>query len=251
MKALITGATSGIGRDMAYILSKQGFDLIIASRDEKKMELVKKKLDTHVRAIVCDLSRAEDCLRLYEEVKDEDIHILINNAGFGAYGHFADMPLDREMNMLDVNARAVHILTKLFLKDFKEKNRGYILNVASFAGFVPGPLMATYYATKSYVLRLTEAIHEELRREKSRVQVSVLCPGPVDTEFNKRANVRFALKGLKSGYVARYALEKMFAGKLVIIPGAAMKAAYVLEHFASEGVLLRCAYHMQSKKGER
>lgn len=249
MKALITGATSGIGRDMAYFLSRQGFDLIIASRDEKKMEQVKNKLGTAVQTVVCDLSDEKECYRLYELVKEEDIHILINNAGFGSFGVFSDGPLSTDLNMLDLNVRAVHILTKLFLKDFKEKDRGYILNVASFAGFLPGPLMAAYYATKAYVLRLTEGIYEELRREGSHVQVSVLCPGPVDTKFNERANVRFRLKGLKSSYVAGYALKKMFEGKLVIIPGLLMKTTYVFQKFVPEGVLLKCAYHIQRKKG--
>lgn len=248
MKALITGATSGIGRDMAVVLSKYGYDLILASRNTKKMEQVAKRLHTNVEIITVDLSKEEDCYRLYETVKDEDIGILINNAGFGAFGKFWEIPLERELNMLDLNMRSVHILTKLFLEDFRAKNRGYILNVASSAGFLPGPLMATYYATKNYVLRLTEAIYEELRREDSRVHVCALCPGPVDTGFNKRANVRFAIDGLKSSDVAKYAIARMFARDVVIIPGLTMKLAYVGEKLLGEKTLLKMAYRMQHKK---
>ncbi len=248
MKALITGGTSGIGRDMAVILSHKGYDLILASRNTEKMERMKRKLKTEVQVITVDLSKKEDCYRLYEEVKDQEIEIVINNAGFGAFGKFWEIPLATELNMLDLNVRAVHILTKLFLKDFKKRNRGYILNVASSAAFLPGPLLAAYYATKAYVLRLTEAIYEELRHEKSHVYVGALCPGPVDTGFNERANVRFSLPGMKSRKVAAYGLKKMFERKLVIIPGITMKAAYYGEKLLPEKVLLQAAYRMQKKK---
>lgn len=130
MKALITGATSGIGREMAKILAARGVDLIIASRDEKKMKSLAKRLPVAVRTIAVDLSKAEDCYRLYDAVKAEEIDILINNAGFGAYGATWDVPLETELNMLDLNVRAVQILTKLFLADFRKRGSGRILNVA-------------------------------------------------------------------------------------------------------------------------
>jgi len=140
-------------------------------------------------------------------------------------------------------------LTKLFLRDFKKKNSGMILNVASSAGFLPGPLLSSYYATKAYVLRLSQAIYEELRHEKSKVGISVLCPGPVDTEFNDVANVKFALKGLSSEYVAKYGIEKMLAGKLVIVPGKTMKLMRFLTKVTPDKILLKVAYHQQKKKG--
>lgn len=248
MKALITGATSGIGRDIALVLSRKGYDLILASRDTKKMNQVKRRLRTKVDIITVDLSKEEDCYRLYESVKEENIDILVNNAGFGAFGRFHEIPLESELNMLDVNVRAVHILTKLFLADFRKRDSGYILNVASSAGFLAGPLMATYYATKNYVLRLSEAIYEELRREGSHVHVCALCPGPVETGFNERANVRFSIRGMQSIDVARYAVRGMFDKKVVIIPGLTMKLAYWGEKCLSERCLLKAAYHMQSKK---
>ena len=249
MKALITGASSGIGRDMALLLSKKGYDLIIASRNTQKMEQVQKRLSTHVEIITVDLSNTEDCYKLYNIVIQQDIDVVINNAGFGAFGNFWDIPLQKELNMIDLNIKAVHILTKLFVDYFRQKNKGYIMNVASSAAFLPGPLMSTYYATKAYVLRITEAVYKELQKENSNVKISVLCPGPVNTEFNKRANVSFSLKGMKSKDVSKYALKKMFEGKMIIIPGLTMKIAYIGERFLPEKVLLSCAYHFQNKKG--
>lgn len=164
MKALITGASSGIGRDMARVLSDMGYDLILVARRKDKLEKLKKQLSTDVKIICLDVSSTYNCTKLYNKVKDEDIDILINNAGFGKFGEFNDIKLDDELDMIDVNIKAVHILTKLFLNDFVARNKGYILNVASSAAFQPGPLMATYYSTKAYVLHLTEAIYEELRK---------------------------------------------------------------------------------------
>lgn len=248
MKALITGASSGIGRDMARFLSNMGYDLILVARRKDRLDELKSMLSTEVEVIPCDVSEKESCFSLYEKVKNEDIDILINNAGFGIFGSFLDIDIEKELNMIDVNIKAVDILTKLFLRDFKEKNKGYILNVASSAAFLPGPLLSSYYASKAYVLRLTEAIHEELRREKSNVYIGALCPGPVDTEFNKVANVRFALKGLSSEYVAKYAIEKMFKRKMVIVPGFIMKCARFATKIAPENFILKIAYNQQKKK---
>ena len=150
--------------------------------------------------------------------------------------------------MIDLNIKTVQILTKMFLNDFMKHNRGYILNVASMASFAPGPLMATYYATKTYVLRLTEAITEELRNKKSSVYVGCLCPGPVDTNFNNVANVKFNIKGLNSDKVASYAYNKMFNGKQIIIPGFKMKCGHALSKICSEKFLSKFMYHVQKKK---
>jgi len=248
MRALITGASSGIGRDMAKILSNKGYDLILVARRKDRLEELKKELSTNIEIISLDVSSEENCFEIYEKVKDKDVDVLINNAGFGIFGKFTDIELEKELNMIDVNIKAVNILTKLFLKDFKKKNKGYILNVASSAAFLPGPLLSSYYASKAYVLRLTEAIYEELRRENSNVYIGALCPGPVDTEFNNVANVKFSLKGLTSEYVADYALKKMFKRKLVIIPGFIMKCARVASKIAPEKLLLKIAYNQQRKK---
>lgn len=248
MKALITGASSGLGRDMAEILSAKGYDLILVARRLDRLEQVKEKLKTDVQIISADLSDRAACLSLYEQVKDEHIDVLINNAGLGVFGAFDTTDLQKELQMIDTNIIAVHTLTKLFLKDFKARDSGYILNVASSAAFQPGPLLSSYYASKAYVLRLTEAIYEELRRAGSNVHISALCPGPVHTEFDTVADVKFSVKGLKSKDVAAYAITKIFEKKLVIVPGTLMKFAHFFGRFVSDKQLLKIAYHMQKRK---
>lgn len=250
MKALITGASSGIGRDMARVLAKKGYGLILVARRKDLLEELKSELPVDVRVIVMDIGNEESCMSLYEQVKDEPIEILINNAGFGLIGAFDNTSLETELNMIDVNIRAVHILTKLFLKSFKQKNHGYILNVSSSAGFLPGPLMSTYYASKSYVLSMSQAIWEELREEKSGVYISALCPGPVPTEFNKKALIpRTSEKGIPSEYVAEYALRRMFQNKRLIIPGWYMRFAYGLQRIAPMRALLKFCYTRMKSRG--
>ena len=150
--------------------------------------------------------------------------------------------------MLDVNVRAVHILTKLFLRDFEKRGRGHILNVASSAGFMTGPLMAGYYASKNYVVRLTLAIREEQRRRRSGVTVSVLCPGPVDTDFSDRAGVQFSAAPADAKYVARYGIEQALAGKAIIVPTLKMKLALLGAKLCPEQPLAAVAYHIQKRK---
>lgn len=246
MKALITGASSGMGRDMAKELSQKGYDLVLVARDLEKLQEVKEEIKTNAEIVCMDLSKSENCIKLHENYKDIDI--LINNAGFGDCGYFTKTKLEKEIAMIETNITAYHILTKLYLQDMKEKNRGKILNVASIAGFMPGPLMATYYATKNYVVRLSEAIREELRKEKSKVQISILCPGPVNTNFNKVADVEFALKGLSSEYVAKYAIENMLKGKFYIVPGWKIKLAKIGAKIVPTNIVAKISYNMQKRK---
>ena len=246
MKALITGASSGIGRDIAINLSKKGYDLILVARDLEKLNEVKSKLHTNVEVVSMDVSNAENCKELHE--KYQNIDILVNNAGFGDCGYFTKTSLDKELKMIDTNIVAYHVLTKLYLQDMKQRNNGKILNVASIAGFMPGPLMATYYSTKAYVVRLSEAIREELKKENSKVQISILCPGPVNTNFNKVADVQFALKGLSSEYVAKYAVDKLFKGKFYIVPGWKIKLARFGAKIAPNNFVAKICYNMQRRK---
>ena len=248
MKALITGASSGIGRDMARYMSSLGYDLILVARDVKKMEELKKDLKTSVKIISKDLSSKDNCVELYNETKEENIDILVNNAGFGTFGKFVETDLDTEINLINTNITAVHVLTKLYLKDMVKSNSGHILNVASIAGRMPGPLMAAYYASKNYVVRLSTSIAEELRRDRSNVKISVLCPGPVDTNFNNVAGVRFSLKGVPSEYVAKYGVDQMFKGKLMIFPTLTIKLLNFATRFGSEKMLMKIAYNSQKRK---
>ena len=249
VKGLITGASSGIGREFALYLAELGYDLIICSRSTDKLNALKDEIkNVSVRVITIDLSRESDAFDLYEHLKEEDIDVLINNAGFGAFGKFLNVPLEREVERIHTNVSSVHILTKCFLKDMQSKNSGLILNVGSMAGFSAGPKLSSYYASKNYVVRLTQAINEELRRDGSKVKISVLCPGPVETNFNNVANVRFTTKGLNARDVARYAFDKARQGKIIIIPGFLMKTVKFFEHFLPENLLTRISYNVQSKK---
>ena len=249
MKALVTGASSGIGREIARYLASMGYDLIVVARSTDKLNALKEELsNVNVRVITLDLAREQDALDLYEHTKNEDIDFLVNNAGFGVYGKFLEVPLEQELNLIHTNVSSLHILTKLYLQDMVKKNSGYILNVGSSAGFLAGPTFSSYYASKNYVVRLTEAIHEELRRDNINVKVSALCPGPVDTSFNDVADVKFSIKGLNAKDVARYAVDNTIKGKMVIIPGFTMKATKFAQHFVSENMLTRLSYNVQSRK---
>ena len=249
MRALVTGASSGIGLEMTKYLDSLNYELILVARDKEKLERIASRLRNKPKIIVMDLAKTEDIKSLYVLVKNYDIDVLINNAGFGLAGNFTETDLSRELDMIDTNVKAVHVLTKLFLKDMKKRNKGYILNVSSSAAFTSGPLMATYYATKSYVYRLTEAIYYELKKEKvDGVHISCLCPGPVDTNFNKVADVKFSVKPLKANYVAKYAIDKMFKNKLLIIPGFKMKMAKFFQRFISDKAQMRIIYRIQKRK---
>ena len=246
MKALVTGASSGIGRDIARELSKKGYDLVIVARNKERLEELKQELKTKVEVISLDLSKKENCMKLHEEVKDIDV--LINNAGFGDFGKFVDTDIEKEIQMIELNITSVHLLTKLYLKDMVKENKGRILNVASIAGFMPGPLMATYYATKNYIVKLSEAIREELKKQKSDVKISILCPGPVKTNFNNVANVKFELHSLTSEYVAQYAVKEMLKNKFYIIPGLTIKVLKFLSKITPTPILAKCTYQMQKRK---
>lgn len=247
MRALVTGASSGIGKEIAIYLSKLGHEVILVAKNEEKLIKISKKIPNSTY-VVCDLSNKDECINLYNKIKKQDIDILINNAGFGKFGEFNDISLDDELDMISVNIRAVHILTKLFLKDFIKRDKGYIMNVSSSAAYEPGPLMATYYSTKAYVLRLTTSIYEELRKMNSNVHVSVLCPGPVKTNFNNVANVRFEIKSTTSEYVAKYSIDKMFKNKLIIIPTLYMKILIFFTRLTPTKLLAKISYNIQNKK---
>ena len=247
MKALITGASSGIGKEMAIYLSELGYDLILVARNKKRMEELRDIVKTKIEIFEYDLSNIDNCYKLYDEVKNKNIDVIINNAGFGLLGDYKDSDLNIELNMIDLNVKCLHILTKLFVNNDSTK---YILNVASSAGLMAGgPLMSTYYATKSYVVDYSRALYEELRRNKSDKSISILCPGPVNTNFNNVANVSFSMNGLDSKYVAKYAIDKMFKKKLIIIPGFSTRLGLWFMNIIPSKLLLKITYNFQNKKG--
>lgn len=248
MKALVTGASSGIGREIALYLSELGYELILVSRDDRKLIEVQNEVKTKVQIEKMDLTDRENPWILHEKYKNEPIEILINCAGIGVFGRFDDTELEKDLELIDVNITALTILTKLFLKDMKKRNLGYIMNVSSIAGFMDGPLMAEYYASKNYVLSLTRAISTELKKENSEVVVCALCPGPTDTNFNDVAGVEFKVKPYNSEFVAEYAVNKMFEEKLVIIPGTKMKMLAIFSKFLPGEIIRNVAYSIQRRK---
>ena len=284
MWALVTGASSGIGRDMARYLHRLGYNLIIVARNVDKLNELKTELsqnkvnadtknnstenmqvegqittnkiennstDTQEQQIIVkqvDLSDKDQCIKLYEETKHISLDLLVNNAGFGVFGEFIDTDLEKEINLINTNITAVHILTKLYLKDMIRNNKGHILNVASIAGMEPGPLMAAYYASKAYVIRLSRAINKEIKKRKANVKISILCPGPVDTNFNNVAKVVFKAPSMSSEEVAKYGIDKALNGKLIIIPGFLNKCVRFFSKIVPDCILEEVAYHIQRRK---
>ena len=248
MRALITGASSGIGRDIAKELAKRGYDIVIVARNESKLDELKQEITgVNVEVIPMDISIRENCIKLHDQVGFVDI--LVNNAGFGLFGKFITTDLDRELEMVDLNVKSLHILTKLFIQDMVEKNTGYILNVSSIAGHLPGPFMSTYYATKHYVSNLTESINEEMKKDGLKVKIGTLNPGPVRTNFNNVANVKFNLSSLSSEYVAKYTVDKILKGKTDITPGFSIKCTRFFAKIVPNSILAHFVYNTQKKRG--
>lgn len=248
MKVLITGASSGIGRSIAIEYAKEGYDLVLVARNKNKLNEVKKEIGNNVsvEVVSMDLNDIENCKRLYNDYRNIDI--LINNAGLGLFGEFIDNDLDKELGMIDTNIKSMHTLMKLYLNDMVKRDSGQILNVASIAGFMPGPLMSTYYATKNYVVSLSEGVREELRKKKSKVKISILCPGPVKTNFDNVAGVKFSLKGKNSDEVAKYVVKCMKKGNFYIVPGIDIKFLRFISGIVPNNLISKVVYYQQRKK---
>ena len=209
---------------------------------EKNFKHIKEKT-----IINLDLSLNENCFKLYEQLKNKEIDILINNVGYGIFGEFKNTDLERELNMIDLNIKSVHILMKLFLKDFIKKDKGYILNVASIGGFFPSPLLSSYYGTKAYILNLTLGVNEELRRDKSSVYLGAFCPATINTNFHKIAGALGKIKGLNSRKASEYAINKMFKKKVIIIPSYAKMLPFFISLLPKKFVA-KLGYTIQIKK---
>lgn len=230
--ALITGASAGIGADLARLFAQNHYSLILVSRNQTRLEVLAQELrEKHsvpVEVISVDLAQPNGAFELWKEVEKRQriIEILVNNAGIGVYGEFVQTSLEEELQLIQLNIVTLTTLTKLALKQMKEKGRGRILNVASTAAFQPGPMVSVYCASKAYVLSFSEAVSCEL--EKSGITITTLCPGPTKTEFMKQAKME-EMKVLKTGKieglfmtseaVARLGYKGLMKGKRVVVTG--------------------------------
>lgn len=245
MKILITGASSGIGRDMARYLSSKENELILVSSNKDKLESVSKAL-INSSVYVCDLSNNDNVNKLCEYILKEKPDFVINNAGFGAFGFYDEISLDREIEMINVNIVALHKITKTCLEYM---DNGHILNVNSSAGLMPGgPMLNTYYATKNYVRSYSLGLYKELKKKNKNIHISILCPGPVNTNFNKVAIGTFSIKGLSSEYVAKYAIDKCLKNKLIIVPGFKVKLGIFFSRFLPTKLVLSILFKIQHRK---
>lgn len=253
---VITGASAGIGSCFAKQLAQKGYPLVLVARREARLKelssILTESYGIDCRVIACDVSKEEECIRLIKEIEDISVEVFINNAGFGDCNPFLEGELSRELEMVDVNIKAVHTLMKLMLQRMKAADKGYILNVASSAGLFPaGPYMATYYATKAYVTSITQAVARELKEAKSNIYVGCLCPGPVDTEFNQVANVEFALRGISAEYCAECGIKGMLQKKVVIVPTFQMKVLLLLTRFIPRKLYVAINAKQQKRKIDR
>lgn len=249
MYALVTGASSGIGKAIAIALANEGYDILLVARREERLTTIAADLigDHDIEAIPlpCDLGDPESITQLLKQTGPYDIRLVVNNAGFGKIGLSTAIPYEDEKKMIDVNVDAVHRLTKHFAKRMDE---GVILNVSSMAAFLPTPKMSVYAASKSFVLNFSLAVDHELRQSKPSVRVLSLCPGPVKTEFSDVAGGRNALPAISAEHCAKVAVKGIKKKKTLIVPGFLMKVMRVLIPIVPNGLLLRMSVFFQNKK---
>ena len=251
--ALVTGASTGIGRDLAKICAGAGYDVVAVARNRAQLETLASEIMTtyrrQVRIVVKDLSRSEAPVELFSELADlhSQVELLINNAGVGMLGFFADLDAEKQMEMLRLNVDALTCVTRLFVPAMIARRKGYVLNVASTAAFQPGPLMAVYYASKAYVVSFSSALHNELKEQG--VVVTALCPGPTQTEFQRRARMEatplFRGAVMDSITVARIGFDAMMRGKPLVVAGRLNGLMAFLTRFAPRQMAASMARRMQ------
>ncbi len=237
MKVLITGGTSGIGKELAINYGMLGYDLILVSRKENDLSDIKSRVNTNVTFISLDLSSEEETYKLLDLTKDIDIDIFINNAGYGDIGYINKTSTVKQANMVKLNCLSCFILGKEFIKRFIEKDKGKVLFVSSAASYGVCAYMAEYYATKAFVTSLAHGYFRELKNMKSKVSLHLLCPGPVKTHFEEASGAKFTIKSLSADKVAKYTIKCMNKNKFEIVPGIKIKLAHVFSHFVPKKMI--------------
>jgi len=246
MRAIVTGGAKGIGREMVIYLKELGFDILVIDKDQGALKLLKDKYKIKTKRF--NLANENDVFAFVELLEKDNFSVFINNAAFGWFGIFSETSLTEELEMIDLNIKSYHILMKKVIQKYEKENGGYLLNVSSSAGFLCAPRMATYYATKNYITKLTIAVQEELRRNHSNVNLSLLCPGKVGTDFYKRAKGNIRMDEYSAKYVARYGIDQLFKQKRIIVPGKKMKLSLFLQRFISWKLLAKIMYSIHVTK---
>lgn len=245
-KAVVTGASSGIGREIALYLSQIGYYVVLVGRNEDSLEAVRKEIGQFSETVKTDLSVPNNARLLFEAHKNADV--IVNCAGLGVFGEFDLTDLDRELEMLNTNVLSLHVLTKLYYVEFNKRGKGRILNVSSSASYFIGPAFSSYYASKAYVTRLTRAVQTELKRNPTGVTVTLFCPGPVKTAFGKKDGISDGSGAITAAVAAKKAVDGMLKGKEIVFPNFLTKLSVLGSKILPECITARFVYKIQIKK---
>ncbi len=253
--AVVTGASSGIGAELARVFARRGYSLFLVARREEKLQALAGELTkagrVRVETMALDLETPTAAAALHDALgaRGVKVHTLVNNAGFGLRGKFATLPLERQIAMIELNVTTLTKLSRLMLPGMIERRRGGILNVASLAAFQAGPQMAVYYASKAFVLSFSEALHEEVRRHN--LTVTALCPGPTGTEFAGKADLdeslMFRRGGMSAAEVARLGVDGYEAGEAVVVTGFSNRAASIASQLSPRWISRRITVRLNSR----
>lgn len=248
MLAVITGASSGIGKELAYRLAERNYDLVLVARREDRLREIKKDIENYgqkATILPLDLSDIQSCHNLINYLKNQDVDIFINNAGYGIYGESRLQNLSDELKMIELNIISLHYLTREILSIMKS---GSIVNISSMAAFLPTPLLSSYAATKAYVYSYSQAIRYELIKSDVPINILTVCPGPVKTEFNAVANASPKMKGLSVDKCVKSIIKGIDKKKPLVIPGFSMKLLKFFIRFTPNWLLNRVSYKIQANK---
>lgn len=248
MLAVITGASSGIGKEIAYRLAKQNYNLILIARRLDRLESIKNDLSEYpisVELLDYDISDLNHCKTLVASLKSNKPDIFINNAGFGVYGDSLTVNTDKELEMINLNIISLHYLTKELIQIM---DKGNIINISSMAAFLPTPLLASYAATKAYVYSYSQAVNYELKKNNKQVNIMTVCPGPVKTEFNQVANADPKMKGITVEQCVDSIIKGLNKNKSLVIPSFKMKFLRFIMRFVPTSLILKVSHKVQSKK---